>query len=314
MEQTVKHAQSRGFAANLAEFHLGFTAILTDLAGLGFAKGRVLVSITGVNDNMKKTNMKQNLLILAVAAMAVTSLRAASTNSPNWGTDILHYSVREHFTGDSNASAVVDFQSKTQGKADHQKFNLTARGLAPNATYSLLSLQDDDTEPGEATQFTTDAKGNAKLRFKSNGNGNGNGNGKGNQSLPGELLPLTTLSNLTIVDLVTTQAVMTADLSSPDRLSYLVKRKLQGANGESALLMIKGTQAKTHFNLKAVNLSPTNDYSLAINETPVQTYQTDASGRLRINALTQPITSPLEIEKVQLLDVSSNVVFSTELP
>lgn len=266
---------------------------------------------------MKSTNMKQSLLILVVVATAVTSLRAENPKSPNWGTDILHYSVRDHFTGDSNATAAVDFQSKTQGKADHQKFNLIARQLAPNTTYTLLSLQDGDTEPSEATQFTTDANGNAKLRFKSNGNGNGNkngnGQGNGNQSLPGALLPLTTLSNLTIVD-VNTQAVLTADLSSPDRLSYLVKRKLEGSNGAAALLMIKGTQAKTHFSLKAVNLAATNDYSLAINETPVQTYQSDAGGRLKINSLTQPVTSPLEIQKVQLLDVSSNAVFSTDLP
>lgn len=272
-------------------------------------------------------NIKRHLLTLAVAVGVVTTASAGSTNSsPNWGTDILHYFVHDHFTNSeaaSNASAVVDLQFKSQGHAENQKFDLVAKRLAPGTTYTLLSLSAGETNYTDATQFITDANGNAKLKFKShnngnsakpnnNGNGGGNGVGNGNQSLPEGLEPVIDLSTLTIVD-VNTQVVAQAGLGSPDKLQYLVKRKLEG-DSAAALLMIQGTLKKTRFSLKAVNLAPTNDYWLAINEVVVQTNRTDAKGGLKINSLTTPVGSPLDIQKVQLLDTSTNVVLSTELP
>ena len=269
--------------------------------------------------------MKHHLLTLAVAAVAMTTASAGNPNStPNWGTDILHYFVHDHFTNSEiapNASAVVDLQFKSQGHVENQKFNLAVQRLATNTTYTLLSLEKGETNYSEATQFTTDSKGSAKLSWKSvknsnsskpDNNGNGHGIGNGNSSLPEALDPAIELGALAIVD-VNTQAVLQAELGSPAKLQYLVKRKLEGG-GAAALLMIQGTLKRTHFKLLAVNLVPTNQYWLAINETVVQTNQTDALGRLKINSLTTPVESPLDIQKVQLLDTSTNVVFSTELP
>ena len=261
-------------------------------------------------------NLKRPLLTLA-AAIAVTTASASSTNStPNWGTDILHYFVHDHFTNNGvvpDASAVVDLQFKSQGHAENQKFDLIAKDLAPATTYTLLSWDKGETNFTEAAQFTTDANGNIRLKFKANSNAaKSNGNGHGNQSLPEALDPLINLGSIAIVD-VNTQAVLQADLGSPDKLQYLVKRKLEGG-GAAALLFIQGTLKKTHFRLQTVHLAPTNDYWLAINETVVQTNRSDAMGNLKINALTAPIGSPLDIQKVQLLDTSTNVLLSTELP
>lgn len=270
---------------------------------------------------MKHMNMKHRLLTLAAAALAVTTARADSTNhTPNWGTDILHYFVHTHFTNSGatpGARAVVDLEFKSQGHAEHQKFNLVALSLAPTNTYTLLALEKGETNFTEATQFTTDAQGRARLKLRENNSGNGaaksNGNGGGaNSSLPDALTPVFDLGSLAIVD-VNTQVVLQADLGSPDRLQYLVKRKLEGG-GAAGLLQIQGTAKKTRFSLKAVNLAPTNDYWLAINETVVQTNRTDAKGSLKINSLTAPVGTPLDIQKVELLDTGTNVVFGTELP
>lgn len=266
--------------------------------------------------------MKRHLLILAAVVLAITSANAGGTSStPNWGTDILHYFVHDQFTNsgvEPGARAVVDLQFKSQGHTENQKFNLITKGLLPATTYTLLSLERGETNFTDATQFTTDANGNARLKLKSNktGNGasksNGNGNGNGNQSLPEALDPVIDLGGLAIVD-ASTQAVLQADLGSPGKLQYLVKRKLEGDTA-AALLFIQGTLKKTHFRLQAVNLAPTNDYWLAINEIVVQTNSSNAKGSLKINSLTAPVGSPLDIQKVQLLDTSTNVVLSTELP
>jgi hypothetical protein len=266
--------------------------------------------------------MKNTILTLAIIAAAPYIAKAdigVTNKAPNWGTDILHYFVRDHFDGtgvDSNASARVEFQQKSQGKADHQQLSLTARNLDPSATYTLLSAELGETNFTEVTQFTTDTKGVAKLKFKGvsagNSGSNNSGNGNGNPQLPSALEPLIELGALAISD-VNTQIVLQADLGTPDKLQYLVKRTLVGDTA-AGLLRIQGTLSKTQFRLQAVNLAPTNDYWLAINETVVQTNTADSKGRLKINALTAPVGSPLNIEKVELLDTATNVVFGTELP
>ena len=275
-----------------------------------------------MHDRMEKQlthmNAKQIILTITTTAFVALTSRADSPGKiPNWGTDILHYFVQEKFTHNgvnSNASASVYLQFKEQGKAEHQKFDLVARKLETNATYTLLAMEKGGTNYTEAMQFTTDASGTAKLKLKSQHTGNGNGDDKGNGhgQLPSALDAVYEISSLAISD-VNTQMVMQADLTSPDRLQYLVKRKLVGDTA-AALLQIKGTATKTQFRLTAVNLAPTNSYWLAINETIVQTNSTDSQGRLRINALATPVGSPMKIEKVQLLDASTNVLLSTELP
>lgn len=262
-------------------------------------------------------NMKHRLLTFAAAVIAVSTASAGGTNTtPNWGTDILHYTVQDHFTNngvESGATATVGLQSKSQGNADLQKFDFTARHLTPETTYSLWSLNKGETNYSDATEFTTDAKGNARLRFQSNGHGNGKGHGNGNQPFPDALDPVIDLKSLAVVD-VNTQTVLQADLGTPDRLQLLVKRKLEGTNDVAGLLRIQGTLKKVHFDLQVLHLAPTNDYLLAIDTNVVATAHSDERGRLRFNAVTTPASTVIDIHQVQLLDTSTNVVLSTQLP
>jgi len=265
-------------------------------------------------------NMKHCLLTVAAVVVAASTAGAGGDNTPNWGTDILHYTVQDHFTNTfvgSNASAVVQLESKSQGHSELQKFDFSARHLTPSATYTLLSLNKGETNYTDAAQFTTDRRGNGRLRFQSNGNtnsaSNSHGHGNGNPSLPDALDPVIDLQSLAVVD-VKTQTVLQADLTTPDRLQFQVKRKLEGTNDAAGLLRIEGTLKKVHFGLQVLHLAPTNDYWLAINGSVVRTNTSDARGRLRINAVTAPVNSPLDIQQVQLLDTSTNIVLGTDLP
>lgn len=261
--------------------------------------------------------MKYCLLTAAAVLVAISTASAGGPdNTPNWGTDILHYTLQDRFTNGSveaDASAVVQLQFKSQGNSELQKFDFSAKRLTPNTTYWLSSLNKGETNYNPAAEFTTDAKGNARVRYQGNQAPNqGKGHGNGNQPFPDALEPVIDIQSLALVN-VNTQTVLHADLGTPDRLQLLVKRKLEGDTA-AGLLRIEGTLKKIHFDLQVVRLAPTNDYWLAINGVVVRTTRSDDKGRLRINATTTPVNSPLDIYQVQLLDTSTNTVLATELP
>jgi len=237
---------------------------------------------------------------------------------PNWGTDILHYYVRDSFTNGGilpDAAGRVDLKQQAQGHSARQQLSLTLRKLEENADYTLLSAKRGETNYTEATTFQSDKSGKVNLKFKvqANGNGKGNDSGKGHKQFPAPLSPLIELESLGVAD-VSTQLVMHADLLTPDRLQYHIKRKMEGAYGVGGLLKLQGTTKKTLFRLEVLNLLPTNSYWLAFNGQVVSTNSTDKNGRLQIkNTLTPPIT-PASLTTVELLDTGTNVLLYTELP
>jgi hypothetical protein len=186
--------------------------------------------------------------------------------------------------------------------------------LTTNTTYQLLALIEDDTNLTQVTEFTTDDNGNAALRYRKNGNGQGNGLGKGKSALPNALNPVSSIRELTIQNTGTQAvAVLTADLTSPDKLQYLVKRDLSTSTVDASL-RIKATTSQTQFRLIAAGLNPTNDYLLVLNGGIEETNTTDENGKLVITSLLQNPTDILDLHSVELWDSISNVVLSTTLP
>jgi hypothetical protein len=228
------------------------------------------------------------------------------------GTDILHYDVTKTLTNDgveTNAVGTVKAHQNKQGGADNQQLNVFVSGLATNGTYALLA--NGDTNLSNGVSFTTDADGNAKLQYRSQGNGHGQGLGKGKSALPDELNPVGNITQLDVVN-SSTQVVLTADMTMPDKLQYLIKRNLS-TNEVSAALRIQATTAHTQFELKASGLLATNDYLLVVNDAVIQTNATDSRGKLDIKSL--PVSGGiLSVGSLQLWDASSNVVVSTTLP
>jgi hypothetical protein len=106
--------------------------------------------------------------------------------------------------------------------------------------------------------------------------------------------------------------VLSADLTMPNQLQYLIKRDLSSGS-VSAGLRIKATTSQTQFRLNASGLAATNDYYLVVNGGIVQTNTSDANGNLNVTSLasTLPI---LQVNSLALWDTSSNVVVNTTLP
>jgi hypothetical protein len=109
------------------------------------------------------------------------------------------------------------------------------------------------------------------------------------------------------------QAVLTADLSAPDRLQYLIKRNMS-TNGIRASLMVEANTTHTHFRLLSTGLTPNTDYVLAFNGEGVQTNISGPKGRLDIHTLVETPPFILDVRSVELWDTSSNVVLQTHLP
>jgi hypothetical protein len=256
---------------------------------------------------------KTLLLCTGVAALTITSVVAVSGHRR--GTDILHFAVRKSMTAEngSTASGHVDANQNKQGNANNQRLSILLKDLDTSGTYQLLARLDDDTNLTQVTEFQSDSAGRAALLYRKVGSsqGKGGGLGKGKSALPAVLDPLSDIRELA-VSLNSTQMVLRADLTAPDKLQYLVKRSLSSGDVD-ALLQLKATVNTARLRLAVLGLDPTNAYLLALNGSVVESNSADPKGRLMISSSLNP-AEILDLHSVALWDAGSNVVISTTLP
>ena len=253
--------------------------------------------------------MKKSIVVLLSATGCVAALAAATSH----GTDILHFFVRKGMSNtgvETNASGVVRARQNEQGNTDNQALEVLAKGLDTNTSYQLMALVGDETNLTLVTNFNSDSRGRLSVEYRDLGNGHGVGHGR--LPLPAVLDPVSQVREVSIFNSAT-QAVLTADLTVPDRLEYLVKRDLS-TNKVDALLRLHANTHATQFRLTASGLNPTNDYLLVLNGGVVQTNSTDKKGRLVIKSLLENPTDILQVRSMALWDSASNLVLSTSLP
>jgi hypothetical protein len=274
-----------------------------------------------MNSVMKHRVIRLGSMSAAVLATATLLLARPSSEPRRHGTDILHFFARTTMVdsgSETNAIGRVEAGQNQQGAADIQRLEIFVSGLETNTSYALAALSGADTNFTSVARFDTDARGHAVLRYRRQDTGpRGNpaghhGLGHGRSLLPDVLNPVSHIRELAIVDR-STQAVLTADLTLPDRFQYLIKRDLS-TNGVTAFLRIKAGAKRAQFHLRAGGLTPTADYWLVVNGGTVQTNTSDARGRMEISSLMQPPTDILMVRSLALWDTSTNIVFSTELP
>ncbi len=268
---------------------------------------------------MKTLNKTKIALAGSVALASTIFLTTPAVAAPG-GTDITHFTVitgmTNNLTGttnngvDTNADGAVMATQNEQGHVNNQKLTIMVTGLSSNTTYELVAAFDSDTNMVDVGPFTTDGKGKAAFNYTSLGNGHGGGDHT--TPLPDSLNPVSLIRELDVVN-SNLQAVLTADLSTPEHLQYLIKRNLS-TNNIRASLMIEANATHTHFRLLSTGLMPNTDYVLAFNGEGVQTNSSDHKGRLDIHTLVETPPFILDVRSVELWDTSSNVVLQTELP
>ena len=232
------------------------------------------------------------------------------------GTDVLHLSLRTELAPDGGSGGAGQLSAKLrqQGHADVQKLTLEVSGLAQEATHHLFVWQRDALVPIDSTSFETDEDGAATLQLKH----------LGHKSVPGKEFPdgLDPLSDVVTLEVRDPGdvVVLEADLSDPDELSYLVKRRLTNegveADAEGSLLMKqRGTSAR--FRVRATGLTPNADYELALLDGLAETLvpvTADAHGRLDVTELPDGAPAPFDLSAVELRNGLDEVVLRTDLP
>jgi len=196
--------------------------------------------------------------------------------------------------------------------------DITLAQLEPNATYQLLAALGDDTNYTQVTEFTAGTNGKAAFRYVSIGTSHNPNAGLGHwkTALPEVLDPICDIRALAVAD-SSTQAVLTADLTSPDKLQYQIKRWLDNAPAypnAAAELRLMATTNAMQFKLRGYGLEPGQSYLLAVNGGGVDTNTADINGRLSFTNLPVVPMDILLVRELAIWDSVSNSVLSTHLP
>jgi hypothetical protein len=258
--------------------------------------------------------MPLRIQLVALCLLATPAL-AAPPFAGKGGTDILHLSLRTDFApaADPDATGELSAKLRQQGRADVQKLQLEVSNLEPDTTHHLFLQLRDVVDPVDVTIFDTDQNGEASLKLMHLGH-----NAASAKKFPAGLDPLSDVLAMEIrndADAV----LMDADLTDPDRLQYLVKRRLTntGVDEDAAgSLFMKESPKKVRFRLRAGNLDPNAGYTLAIAAGPTETLvpvTTDADGELDLKELPDGAPTPFEMTGLELR-LGTDVVLSTTLP
>ena len=249
--------------------------------------------------------IRKSVLAAGITAMTVTTMFAASSNKQ--GTEVVHYTAKAAMTNDGvepSASGSVQATQATQGNSDKETLTVTAKGLTPSTDYSLFATTNGTS--ADVDGFTTDAKGGAKLTLSTSGKSKKNAGP-----------PPTPLTTVTEVDIVGTNGpVLTADMTSPSSLKYMVKKQDTTGNVTGNVNLSASTKS-AKLNLTASGLSTNTDYILTFNGGIIQTNTSDSKGNLKIttSGSTTNGQNVLSITEVDLEDsTASTTVWSTPIP
>jgi hypothetical protein len=257
-------------------------------------------------------SLRMNLIALGFV-LAAPALAAPFGGN---GTNILHLSLRTDFASPDAPDAVAGSLSaklRQQGHADVQKVKLEVSGLTADTEYFLFAVLDDASEV-EMASFQTDENGEASLKLMHIGHKDVAG-----KKFPVGLESLADVETLEVRDGIEVDAgvALTADLSEPDQLKYLVKRRLtpSGVDDDAAgSLFMKESGEKVQFRLRAGNLDAT-DYTLAIFAGMAETTFPVAAedGEIDLKELPDGAPMPFQMTRIELR-LGPDVVLSTDLP
>jgi hypothetical protein len=260
-----------------------------------------------------KTLQPKTATLTCLVALATAAILPATAFAAPGGTDITHFTVQTGMTNNGvepDAKGMVSASQKTQGHADNETLTIALSGLSTNMTYELVAMYDSDTNAVDVGPFTPDKNGKAQFDYRRLGNGHGGG--KKSLPLPDGITPVSLIRELDVVN-TNMQVVLSADLSDPDRLQYLIKRNLSNGDVRGSL-MIEANSNHTHFRLLSTGLTPNADYWLAFNGEVVQTNTASANGRLDIHTIADTPPFILDVRTVELWDTSTNLVLEADIP
>ena len=219
---------------------------------------------------------------------------------------------------ETNAVGQVNLRRNQQGKADNQRLEISLKGLQTNETYQLLALLRDDTNYTFVSEITAGTYGGAIMRYVKIGATQNPraGLGRWEIPLPNVLDPVSDIRALAIAD-NSTQAVLVADMTAPDKLTYLVKRWLDNNGSETnaaAQLRLEATTNSVQFRVWGYGMEPGQNYFLAVNGSMVDSTVANTNGLLWFTNLPVSPSDILLVRELAIWNSATNTVLSTRLP
>jgi hypothetical protein len=264
---------------------------------------------------MKLTSHNHLKLTMASALFSLSLSVLAARGDKNH--DILHVSLQKKMNNEgalASAAGSVNLRYDLEGnKNPHQDLHLKIKGLDDTVSYQLSAQVDDNTNLTQVLSFTSDHEGKADIHLREKGPKHPHDHdGHLDGQLPAELTPVTGIHQLIVSDTNGT-AVLTADLTSPDKFEYLAKRDLS-VDTIHAKLEIKANAQNAKLHLEASGLQAGSQYSLAINGNVASTVTATNDGHVDIHAQLENASDVFALTSVALVDASSNTVVSTTFP
>lgn len=286
--------------------------------------------------------MKLHYVITAAIILSVTALVAGHKNKGHKargphvnpraqirGTSIYHLSISKSmvYVPDPTVTNAVPIRARylpsgsvsthhnQQGNADNQRLDVSLGRLQAYTNYMLLALVGDETNYTYVTDMQTNRRGKSSVRFQQIGSSRGHGLGHQKDALPDFLDPIDNIREMAVAN-TSTQLVLRADLTMPDRISYLIKKNMTNDGVETnaiAAMDIKANHRRTWFCLDAGGLQTNSTYYLALNGEVNQQGTTDQYGDLAIRSWNIYPTNVLSIRTIALWNQTSNSVLSTTL-
>jgi hypothetical protein len=267
---------------------------------------------------MKRSTYCNCWLLTAGAALALFTFTAKAGDEPKkHGKGILHLDIHQRMANEgilAAASGKADVQLHKEGDKDsHEKVKLHLKGLDVGVTYQIAALLNEDTNLIQVATFTPDHEGKAEVELREKGPKHSESkDGHVKAQLPSELRPVTLISELLVID-ANGAAILTADLSNPQKFEYLAKRDLSDGDIR-AKLEIKANHNKARVRLDAKGLEPDAEYSLALNGNVAGSNTANSEGKVDLRAELLNPADVLTLSSVALLDSGTNTVLSATLP
>jgi len=253
----------------------------------------------------KTLNVRRLALGLALAGIFSShglAAAAGGTEVVNFtsGTSMVNAGTNTGF-GIADASGTINVTMAIKGNVSRQQLVVSVAGLNSNTAYGLVAYLGDETNATSITNFTTTSKGAFKVTYAN----------QKNKTFPEALDPLCNVRELDIVD-ANTNVVLSADLTNPDKGTYLVKEPMNNPGllpAATGSLLIQANAQATRFQLSALHLTPNTSYRLVVNDTIGQPSVSDNAGKLTLTNLPAGSPDVLDLQIVALTDsTGTNIV------
>lgn len=239
-------------------------------------------------------------------------LAALAGIAPAWaagfGPNTFRYNVSADLISsglDTDAKGQVQVTARARAGAESARLRLGLSKLDPKTDYTLVIQRGEDTNFVVVTNFTTSAAGRARLVYTDKS--------AGARALPASLADLPDVEVIAILN-TNHEVMLSLNLHEAEGMTFQLTSVLQNSGADPfalGCLAVARQGGAVQFRMFATGQS--SEFTLLVNDAPVQTYQADASGQIGVGVFPPAAPSPLSFRKVALRNAGHEVVLESNV-